>query len=71
MAVRWPTGANKLQQPKTFPLGETCCSFKNDANTKTQIPKHMQMKKHLANLTKHAQHLESIHQLEEKSTGFY
>lgn len=31
--LRWP---NTLQWPKTFPFGETCCSFRNDANSKTR-----------------------------------
>ena len=33
--VRWPTGANAPQRRKTLPLGETCCSFINDANSET------------------------------------
>lgn len=25
------------QRPKTFPLGETCCSYRNDANSKIHM----------------------------------
>ena len=33
--LEWRRRANTLQQHKTFTLGETCCNFTNDANSKT------------------------------------
>lgn len=35
--LQWPTWTNGLQWPKTFSLGETCCSFDNDAIPKTHM----------------------------------
>ena len=56
--IRWPTGANELQWPTTFPLGETRCSFKNNANTKTQMCQNtLKCINIFTNLTTHTQHL--------------
>jgi len=57
--IEGPTGAVKWHIP--FSLGETRCSFKNDANIKnTNVPKHVEIKKHLHQHVSSSQHLETF-----------
>lgn len=62
--VRWPSRANLLQQPKTFPLGETCWASETGEKWSKEATRKMHIFPHLAlvfyNSLKKQQTLEAL-----------